>query len=81
MVAHEKGKVAIQEMEAHLRDAINCKLATLKMDNIQIQKRYDISKIDLYNAITGRGNVPLARMVMFAANLGLDVQLVVSEPA
>lgn len=83
MVDFEKGKVAIQEMQAQLRDAINAKLSSMtgkgKLDNIAIQKKYDISKIDLYNVISGKGGVPLARMVMFAANLGLDILLVVSE--
>lgn len=85
MVDFVKGKVAVQEMQAQLRDAINAKLASLtgkgKLDNIAIQNKYDISKIDLYNVISGKGSVPLARMVMFAANLGLDILLVVSESA
>lgn len=85
MVDFVKGKVAIEEMQAHLRDAIIAKLSSMtgkgKLDNIAIQKKYDISKIDLYNIISGKGSVPLARMVMFAANLGLDVLLVVSENA
>jgi len=79
-----KGKIAIEEMQSHLRDAINAELVSIlsngKIDNIGIQKKYDISKIDLYNVISGKGSVPLARMVMFAANLGLDVLLVVSKP-
>lgn len=83
MVDFVKGKVAVQEMQAQLRDAINAKLSSLtgkgKLDNIAIQNKYDISKIDLYNIISGKGTVPLARMVMFAANLGLDILLVVSE--
>lgn len=84
MVDFVQGKVAIDEMQCHLRDAIRAELDAMtrkgKLDNIAIQKKYDISKIDLYGIISGKGNVPLARMVMFAANLGLDVQLVISKP-
>lgn len=83
MVDFIRGKVAVQEMTAQLRDAINAELVSLVkkdgLSNIEIQNKYDISKIDLYNIISGKGQVALARMVMFAANIGLSVDLTVSK--
>lgn len=75
----DRGRIAVQEMQAHLISACQAKLATLGLQAPEIQKLYDISKVDLYSVVSGKGSIPFARLVMFAANLGYTVDLVVSE--
>jgi hypothetical protein len=75
----DRGRIAVQEMQAQLISACQAKLLKLGMQAPEIQKTYDISKVDLYSVVSGKGTIPFARLVMFAANLGYDVDLVVSE--
>lgn len=75
----DRGQIAVDDIRDHLVAAIKVKLGSLGMNAKQIHDTYKISEVDLHGIITGRGQVPLARIVMFAANLGFDIQLVVSE--
>lgn len=74
-----RGKVVIQEIQAHLNAAICSKLRRMNKQAPELQRVYGISKIDLHSLITGTNQVPLARVIMFAVALGLDVDIVVSE--
>lgn len=76
----DRGQIAVDDVRDHAVEAIKAKLSTLGMTAIQLRDKYGISEIDLHGIITGRGQVPLARILMFCANLGYDLQLVVSEP-
>lgn len=75
----DRGQIAVDDIRDQAVAAIQAKLAKLGMKAPELCKRYKISEIDLHGIITGRGQVPLARILMFCANLGYDLQLVVSE--
>lgn len=80
--SNEQGRIAIEEIQNHLKEAIVFKLGKLNeagKNAKDISREYGVSDTDLYSMITGRGSVPLARVIMFAAALGYDVQLVLSE--
>lgn len=75
----DRGQIAVDDIRDQAVAAIQAELLTLGIKAPEIQKRYKISEIDLRGIITGHGQVPLARILMFAANLGYDLQLVVSK--
>jgi Mor family transcriptional regulator len=75
----DRGQIAVDDIRDQAVAAIQAKLANLGLKAPELCKRYKISEIDLRGIITGQGQVPLARILMFAANLGYDLQLVVSE--
>lgn len=75
----DRGQIAVDDIRDQAVAAIQAKLSKLGMKAPELCKRYKISEIDLHGIITGRGQVPLARILMFCANLGYDLQLVVSE--
>ncbi len=75
----DRGQIAIDDIRDQAVAAIKVKLGKLGMNAIQLRDTYGISEVDLHGIISGRGQVPLARILMFCANLGYDLQLVVSE--
>lgn len=76
------GRVAIEEMYEELKQAVCSVMIAREIDHIQAFKNFGVSRVDLHALISGRGNkMPLARLFMFAADLGIKVTIGVELPA
>ena len=71
------GRVAIEEIYEELKTAVCNKILEKKLDQIAVFKNYGVSKVDLHGLITGKAKMPLARLIMFASDLGLTVTMTV----
>lgn len=75
------GRVMIEEMYEDLKVAVCNVMIEKEIDHVKAFKDYGVSRVDLHGLITGRGNkMPLARLFMFAADLGIKVTVQVEEP-
>ena len=74
-----RGKIAIQEIDNQLREAVKAELEERAMPFEALQKEFAINKVDLQNIITGR-QVALARLIMFAGALGCEMKFSVVRP-
>jgi len=68
-----KGQVLIDDLSATLKEKIGAEILRRGLNQVEVTKQFKISKIDLYNLITGRGSVPLARVIMLAADLDIKM--------
>jgi hypothetical protein len=71
------GRVAIEEIYEELKTAACSKILEKKLDQVAVFKQYGVSKADLHGLITGKAKMPLARLIMFATDLGLTVTMTV----
>lgn len=71
------GRVAIEEIYEELKTAVCERLVAKKIDAVQAFKVYKVSKADLHGLITGKAKMPLARLIMFASDLGLEVKMTI----
>lgn len=69
-----KGQVLIDDISATLKEKIGAEIMRRGLNQVEVTKQFKISKIDLYNLITGRGSVPLARVIMLAADLDIKME-------
>jgi hypothetical protein len=75
------GRVMIEEIYEDLKVAVSNVMLAKEIDHVKAFKEYGVSRVDLHGLITGRGNkMPLARLFMFAADLGIKVTVNVEEP-
>lgn len=69
-----KGQVLIDDISSTLKEKIGAEILRRGLNQVEVTKQFKISKIDLYNLITGRGSVPLARVIMLAADLDIKME-------
>lgn len=72
------GRVAIEEIYEELKTAVCQKILDKKLNEVSVFRTYRVSKADLHGLITGKAKMPLARLIMFATDLGLTVTMKVA---
>jgi transcriptional regulator with XRE-family HTH domain len=68
-----KGQVLIDDISTTLKEKIGAEIVRRGLTQVDVTKKFGISKIDLYNLISGKGSVPLARVIMLAADLDIKM--------
>lgn len=72
-----KGQMFIDDLHQTLREKIGQEIVRRGWTHVEVHQHCKIAKHDLQNLLTGRGNTPLARVLMLAADLDLKVEFTV----
>ncbi|AFH14855.1 hypothetical protein LU11_gp324 [Pseudomonas phage Lu11] len=75
----ERGRVAIEEIDSSLRQAVKSELAKRNLPIEELQRQFAVNKADVHNIITGR-QVALSRLIIFAGALGCEMKFMVTPP-
>lgn len=75
----ERGRVAIEEIDSSLRQAVKSELAKRNLPIEELQRQFAVNKADVHNIITGR-QVALSRLIIFAGALGCEMKFTVTPP-
>lgn len=73
-----QGQEVIDDLHKTLREKIAQNIVARGWKAADVRKHCRIAEHDLQNLLTGKGNTPLARVIMLAADLGLKVEFIIS---
>ena len=75
----ERGRIAIEEIDSSLRQAVKSELAKRNLPIEELQRQFAVNNADVHNIITGR-QVALSRLIIFAGALGCEMKFTVTPP-